>query len=670
MAYIGQSPKVKRTRFTPQSAAPSNPTEGDVFYSDGTALAEGMYVYKNGSWQEIGAAAGGINYIENNSAESGTTDWSTYDDGASSIPVDGTAGSPSTLTFSQNTSSPLRGTADFDLAKSAADGQGEGVSYDFTIDNADQATMLQISFDYVTSSAYADDDMGIYIYDVTNSKLLRFNGEELKASTQGHYSGYFQSAADSTSYRLILHVKSTNASAYSLNFDNVRVGPVEKGNVGTFVSDFIEFTPTWRGVTSDPTTDFNEEKAYYRRVGDTCELYYMANDRGGGEANGSGNAYLELPAQIQPDTDKMLTDNNPAFHAYDVGAGSYLRGSLSVYGNTQFLEDSGTFGITITGFTENTASVEILQASNFSTLNRLTLMAKFPVKGWESGISPTAPLPSGRSIIVEGADNGGGSVTALTTNITFQEVTDNTNSWSGSIFTAPETGWYDFSGSLSANANINSWFVYLYEDGAQVRAIGYGDAQSSNPFSGKYYCIAGSEYSIRSSDSFTLSSSTVQHHISIVKLQDNTDIVLPQEKVRLLVNKDNAQTYNNTSPTVLWNNTEVDSHAGYNSGTGVYTCPKSGYYRICSHIRSTNASKTFGDDWIVQLDVDGTIIKGAWHERSVSSSSLGQAATLAVDNIYIEKGQSVSIRVFFTGSLPIRESGGTIYNYWSLTSDD
>ena len=114
MAYIGSSPKLKRTRYTPQSSAPTSASEGDVFYSDGTALAEGLYVYKNGTWQPVGSSAAGINYIENSDAESGITDWSEYDDGASAVPVDGTGGTASNITLSQNTSSPLRGATDRD----------------------------------------------------------------------------------------------------------------------------------------------------------------------------------------------------------------------------------------------------------------------------------------------------------------------------------------------------------------------------------------------------------------------------------------------------------------------------------------------------------------------------------------------------------------------------
>lgn len=53
MSFSGQSPTVKRTRYTPQSTDPVNPTDGDFFYSDGTLRAEGPWVYLNGAWTQV-----------------------------------------------------------------------------------------------------------------------------------------------------------------------------------------------------------------------------------------------------------------------------------------------------------------------------------------------------------------------------------------------------------------------------------------------------------------------------------------------------------------------------------------------------------------------------------------------------------------------------------------
>lgn len=57
MSFHGQSPKVKRVRFTPQSTDPVNPQEGDFFYADGTSRTEGLYVYANSAWAVVSSAA-------------------------------------------------------------------------------------------------------------------------------------------------------------------------------------------------------------------------------------------------------------------------------------------------------------------------------------------------------------------------------------------------------------------------------------------------------------------------------------------------------------------------------------------------------------------------------------------------------------------------------------
>lgn len=43
--------------LNPQSSDPTNPVEGDIFYSDGTPRTEGTYIYKNGAWEEVQVGA-------------------------------------------------------------------------------------------------------------------------------------------------------------------------------------------------------------------------------------------------------------------------------------------------------------------------------------------------------------------------------------------------------------------------------------------------------------------------------------------------------------------------------------------------------------------------------------------------------------------------------------
>lgn len=65
MSSIGNNPKVSWLNLTPLSADPTNPEEGDMQYADGTARAEGPWIYQNGAWQQFstGAALSTVNNI-------------------------------------------------------------------------------------------------------------------------------------------------------------------------------------------------------------------------------------------------------------------------------------------------------------------------------------------------------------------------------------------------------------------------------------------------------------------------------------------------------------------------------------------------------------------------------------------------------------------------------
>jgi hypothetical protein len=298
------------------AARPSTPVDGTVRYNSETLSFEG---YKNSVWGALGGGSGqgGINYIANPDAEdTTTTGWETYADAAANVPVDGTGGSPN-VTFTNTSSTPVRGTRSFLLTKDAANRQGQGASYAFTIDPADTSKQLTISMDYRTSSAYVANDLRMFVYDVTNATLIYPGVIDLpKFDTVGAAYTFKTSfvTTTSTSYRLILHVASTNASAYTLTLDNIQVGPQSLVQ-GTPVTEWQSYTPTIGGATSRSTTSF-----YYRRVGDNLEI------QGGFTVSaGVGSAItVSIPAGLTIDTTKLIATSN-ASHvgtamALDTGA--------------------------------------------------------------------------------------------------------------------------------------------------------------------------------------------------------------------------------------------------------------------------------------------------------------------------------------------------------------
>lgn len=202
--------------------------------SSGAVFSNGQPIDYNGPMNRIGNSDAIIN----------TSGWSTYADAAGVTPVDCTGGSP-TITWTRSTSSPLRGSANFLETKDAANRQGEGVAYAFTLDPADAIAgkTMAISVDAGPSANYVTADNRIYIYDVTNATLITPTSVNVSQTA-----GTFQTtwvATTSQSYRLCIHVASTNANAYTVKYDNVFVGqvvPSQNVASGTFSPQLVAGT--------------------------------------------------------------------------------------------------------------------------------------------------------------------------------------------------------------------------------------------------------------------------------------------------------------------------------------------------------------------------------------------------------------------------------------------
>ena len=231
MSYVSKNPRFNSQILTDQG---TNSVDDPASGSHKVVNRNGLLYMRDSSGNEtsIGSAGstGGINYIDNPSAETGTDGWATYADAAGTTPVDGTGGSANvTLTRTTTAGEILRGDASFELTV-PANSQGEGFSYDFTIDKADQNKVLGIWFDVdATDANYVDDDLQVFIYDKDQSQLITptspINGYKIKGNQYRNRIAFAPYNTSSNDYRLIIHVAADNASGYSVRFDNFEVGP-------------------------------------------------------------------------------------------------------------------------------------------------------------------------------------------------------------------------------------------------------------------------------------------------------------------------------------------------------------------------------------------------------------------------------------------------------------
>jgi hypothetical protein len=286
--------------------------------------------------------------------------------------VDGTGGVPA-ITLTRTTTDPLRGAGSFLITKDAANRQGEGASTDFTTDLATANRQLTISFDAEVSAGYEAGDLTIHVYDVTNGNLTPISSNNSIDAT-GHGTLSFTTNS-STSYRLIAHIATTNAAAWTVKLDNVSVGPVDA--VSAFAgSDWTEFTPTIANVTTSSI------EGRWRRVGDSMEVDISAV-----VASVSGDMHPALPSGYAVDASKLgtvfLVDRNlvGTASAWDLSILRFYSGDI-----TYDLGDDVLKIVSNNGSLDWDASVPFTWASGDSLSLRFTV----PIVGW-SGSQAVQP---------------------------------------------------------------------------------------------------------------------------------------------------------------------------------------------------------------------------------------------------------------------------------------
>ena len=181
------------------------------------------------------------NYSEPNpNAELNVGAWAVYADAAADTPVDGTGGAP-TITLTRTTSSVIRDAGSFLITKDAADRQGEGTSFDFTIEPHDNSQIIEITFEHSQDANYADDDIGKGI--VTPDVFLIKDGGK-------RFVTRFTADGTDDDYRLIFHIRTTNALAYEFRYDKVIIQPVPIRVSDLITEDIQKSTVCWATVTS------------------------------------------------------------------------------------------------------------------------------------------------------------------------------------------------------------------------------------------------------------------------------------------------------------------------------------------------------------------------------------------------------------------------------------
>jgi hypothetical protein len=642
-------------------------------------------------WAELGSGVGGINYIVNPDAESGTTGWSTYADAAGAQPVDGTGGSPS-VTWTRSTTTPLRGTGDFNFVKDAVNRQGQGVSYDVTVDNADLARVLTVSFDYeVLSGTYATGDLTVYlIQDPTGTPVvIQPAGFQVVAATAGTKMtqiATFQTDVAQKSYRLCFHVATTSASAYTLALDNIVLGPTQKV-YGAPVADWVSYTPTIGSFTGSVTNA--TATARYRRIGDSIEGEATITFSGASAAFTSPN--ITLPSGLFGDTSKIPdTDTDRV-----IGICNCLDAGTTVYGPWVVGYNSITNKIltTYVPFVNATSAstTEPVKGTNiannfpftFGANDKIFISWKLPILGWSSNVevssSTDTRVVAARSF-VNGTNTPGASFGARTT-VVYQGISQDTHgayNASTGVYTIPVSGYYAcYASAAFTHTGIvgSSFALGLQHSNTGASGSSFGETiltetstaaglQRSLVVSQIRYFDAGSTVNVWAYDSNTtpsINNNAAQGVFSINRLSGPSQIAA-SETVACEYNTAAGGSIGNGANTFIdFGTKETDSHGsvvGAGSGNNTtytntwrFVAPLPGRYQVNSVLNISLPVST-GCDSLSFVTVNGNYIaRGS--RSSYTTPTTGENRGIVLSQIVkVNAGDAISIVCY-------QNSGGT-----------
>lgn len=610
-----------------------------------------MFQVVDGALTVIGGEGTGINYIDNFSFESDPdgvqpVGWNRYLDPASASPSDG-SGAGATITFLASITDPLRETKSAIINKTGS-AQGQGVSYDFTIDSADKAQVLRLSFDYSSSALYADDNLRAYFYDVTNAQLIEVVDRNISASAQGKYVGTFQTNSNSTSYRLILHVADSTSNNWTMKIDNVIVGP-QTLIKGAITTDWQSYTPTFTGFGTVPPASIDFR---YRRVGDSVQIQ-------GKWTNGTvtaTEARVSLPSGLvtlsgiaTAPAGNMASGNITSdnfFPLFQAGL-SYLTFSRS---------NNGSFASASASTIFNNSEVEAFNAT-------------VPIQGWSSNV--VLSEDSGNRLIAQKAQGSTTSITggsnAVMVNPT--SVYDTTSSYNTSTgqYTIPESGWYRASAAIKFVATLattSTVTIVIRLNSSTEIGVGrvFGNGASNSwvvTANTEFYATKGNtvEFLVSSSTtSITLSGGASGDNYSAITKISSPQTLAGSETVAVRAVQSSGQSIANTGVPVdlVWDSAKTyDTHNAFVSSTGIFTAPVSGKYRISAKCKSVGAAWTATNT--IQMGIKkNAAVYSTLMDHSVQGTGTFEITFSGSDTVSLSKGDTLNVYIAQT------RTGGSI----------
>lgn len=622
-------------------------TANKPYYDDGSNL------------KVIGSGAGGaINFIADGDAEAAQILTGYTSSSVGTRPAGTQSAGASNLTLSQTTSSPLSGSQSFLITKAASNSQGQNASIPFSVDLAYRAKAVTISFDYLVNSGtfqagsnfgtVQDSDIIVYIYDVTNSTYIEPSSIRLLSNSTtlaDKFQATFQTSATGSSYRLILHVATTSASAWAVKCENFSVGPSQYV-YGTPATDWQSYTPTI-SASSGTLTNYTLSKTEYARVGENIYI----------------RGRLSFTGAVGTWSTPIITLPN--------GMSSKTNGPLA--GEIQLNDSGASFyrGVSIVGVSYNQIVLYAMNSTSggYGSLTQATPFSWASPDYIEWTIGPIQI--AGLSSSVQMSDSADTRIvdftgtpvsTALTANVTNIPLTaskDSHGAWSTNQYIVPISG--DYQVSAVAVNSVGAGTLMVYVDGSLHKAMtnlstsGWASASLIIP-----NLRAGQTISFREDVATTISGSA-SGVFSISRIS-GPSAVAATESISASYTTSSQSVAASTDTAVLFGTKLWDSHNSFNTSTGVYTIPASGKF----HVDATTVftSYTGAGNTAMIIYKNGVAYKqGSYTVTHAVSGAWSQSISCAVDCI---AGDQITIRVFQSSGSSRTLNGTSSGNHFNI----
>lgn len=514
------------------------------------------------------------NYIENSDAVTNTAGWSMYAD-AAAAPVDGQGGSP-TATFARSTTSPLRLASNFLYTPTAT--LGQGAAYSFTLDRADLARVLRVSFDYEinTYTSYTDGDLSVYIISASDSgfttnlqvvQTVPF--KILKVGNQETFSSEFQTHASNLYYKLCIH-QVTAAASYTMKIGNLYLG-AEPAIASAPVTVFRARKSSQSGLTGGSwnTISFASGDVSTDSAGawstDTFTVktpgYYRISGFGSGNTAGAATKYILVGYRIDLGSDISMGQ----------GTNTSATGGGAAGADIVRLNAGQTIQYRVALETDTVVNVPTFQIE---------------LIGGPSGTTPEARVIAMSAVKGSGAHTLTGSYQAVASWTTSFDNNSSFNATTG-VYTVQTQGKYHVHGTIAFSASATTAGVKVQKNGSDA-FYGYigaisGSISNGLPFSGVIDCNVGDTITVlayqNSGANLNYGAFTNASMLSIDRLSGPVSVAASEVIVVRATNTSGQSIAASASETTITNWTAgKDTHGAFNTTSGTFTAPAQGDY--------------------------------------------------------------------------------------------